>query len=204
MINLYLVRHGECEGEGLYIGRGSDLPLTEKGKDQIHLLSGFLKTQLFPGKIDSIFSSPMVRAVDSADIISRSVNLSVQGVQGIEEIDFGLWEGCSYGDLMKSYPLEFPLWIDNPITKRPPEGESLEDLNKRVLYATSFLKETSEDDSDKNIVIVSHRGPLIVILLDLLGLGLDKFWNYKIERGSISKLNIYPHFSELDFLNRKF
>ncbi len=140
----------------------------------------------------------------SAEIISRSLNIPIQTVPGMEEIDFGLWEGASYGDLMKSYPKEFPFWIDNSCSKRPPGGESLEDLQRRVLKTFSFLKCTVEEEDDKSIVIVSHRGPLIIILLDFLELGLENFWHYKIERGSISKLNIYPRFSELDFLNRKF
>lgn len=204
MIHLYLVRHGDCEGNGLYIGRGSDLPLTEKGINQIHLLAGFLQKQLANGKVDGILSSSMTRATSSAEILSRSLNAPFQTVSGIEEIDFGLWEGFSYGDLMKSYPDEFPHWIENSTKQRPPGGESLGDLQKRVLKVILFLKTSLEEDDHKNIVIVSHRGPLVLILLDFLDLELDKFWNYKIERGSISKLNLSTHYSELEFLNRKF
>lgn len=204
MIHLYLVRHGDCEGEGLYIGRGSDLPLSEKGVNQIHLMTTFLGEELSGRKIDSLFSSPMTRAIESGKIISSFLNKPIQLLQGIEEIDFGKWEGKSYRELMDEHPEEFSHWIDNSLSMRPPGGESLEDLQKRVLKSISFIKDAALENTEKNIVMVSHRGPLVVVLLNFLGLGLDKFWNYKIERGSISKLNIYPRFTEMDFLNRKF
>lgn len=204
MVNLYLVRHGECEGSGLYIGRGSDVSLVKKGRDQIRDLSDYLSDELSGQVVHHLYSSSMSRALESSSIISNKMCLSVDSVPGLEEMDFGEWESFSYDELLAKYPVKLRSWIDNPIDNKPPSGESLTQLKCRVDQSLPDFSKMIDRGDVKNIILVSHRGPIAVMLLHFLGLELNKFWNFKIDRGSVSKLALYPRFCELEFLNRKF
>lgn len=204
MIKLYLVRHGDCKGRGLYIGKGSDVPLSEEGRNQIRVLSDTLIQELSGQKIDHLFSSLMKRSMESSQIISDFSNIAVQSILGLEEIYFGEWEGKSYDDIQKQNGLELQEWIKNPVNNCPPGGETIKQLKFRVISSLSFFPAMIDSETQYNIILVSHRGPIAILLLHFLDLELDKFWNFKIDRGSLSKLNIHPRFCEVEFLNRKF
>jgi broad specificity phosphatase PhoE len=167
-------------------------------------MSEFLLEEFQNKKIEFLYSSTMKRALVSAEILSEKLNTPVVPVPGLEESDFGIWEGLSFEDLAVEFPEEFKQWIGDPLINKPPGGETLLDLKERVLQSAPDFLSLLNDEREWNIFIVSHRGPLSVLLLNYLNLGLDNFWNYKIDRGSISKLNLYPRFSELEYLNRKF
>lgn len=203
MIHLYLVRHGECEGQGLYIGRGSDKPLTEDGKNQILLLSEKLSDELDTDKIDLLYSSTLIRAIESASIVSNSLGVPTTEDNSLEETDFGDWESLSYEYLNNTWPEDLKKWIEDPINNKPPNGETLNDLKKRILPFYLNMVEMANDKKEWNIIVVSHKGPLTILVTLFLKLGLDYFWNFKIDRGSLTKLNLYPRFNELEYLNFK-
>ncbi|MBI9098445.1 MAG: histidine phosphatase family protein [Spirochaetaceae bacterium] len=204
MVELYLIRHGECEGSGSYIGRGSNVPLTKKGNTQIRNMALFLRESLSGEKIDFLYTSPMSRAVESAEILAEELQSSYVELKGLEEVDFGDWEGLTYEEIDKNNHRELQQWISHPIEKSPPHGESLKELQFRVLQALSPLMEKIDDEKTWRIASVSHRGPLAVLIAHLLKLDLNYFWNFKIDRGSVSLLSLFPEFNELSFLNRKF
>ena len=204
MIRLYLARHGECEGKGLYIGRGTDPPLLEEGKRQIHSLSKKLHAEFEDKKIDYLFSSKQIRARESALIISDDHQIAINEIEGLEETEFGDWEAKTYDQIKLASPKLLSQWLDDPINNKPPNGESINDLKKRVIPFYLQLSEMINDQKEWNIIVVSHKGPLTVLLTIFLKLDLDYFWNLKIDRGSLTKLNLYPRFCELEFLNVKF
>lgn len=204
MINLMLVRHGECLGAGTYIGRGSDVPLNDQGIKQLYKVADILTSINENRAIDFLYSSPMIRAKDSAEILSEKLKLPIDILYGIEEIDFGDWEGLSYNDLEQESPDKLKKWLNNPMEISPPVGETLKDLQKRTYNATDFLNEKIIDTKEWNIVLVSHRGPLVLMILRYLKLDFEYYWNFRIDRGSVSKVKLYPRFTELEFLNRKF
>jgi len=219
MIKLYMIRHGECEGSGLYIGKGSDVSLTKEGIRQIRSLSETLYTEISEQKIDHFYSSPMKRAMESTSLLADLLNIDVEPVPGLEEIDFGEWEGKSYSEIQCQSGDLLQQWINNPVKNYPPGGETLLQLVDRVVHSLPDIPALIDCEEQYNIIIVSHRGPIAALLLHFLGLDSDKFWNFKIDRGSLSKLNIYsagqisaelnsgdfyPRFCEVDFLNRKF
>lgn len=195
MIKLYLIRHGECEGSGTYIGRGSDVELTEAGSKQIHKLSKNFKT------FDLIYSSTMRRCLETTKIISEYIPSRIIKYKSLEEIDFGEWEGRKYSELLSQSYNSYHKWINDPVNNRPPGGESLDDLKKRVLGLIPEFEIYINDDKIWNIAISSHKGPLSILLLYFLKLDLSFFWNFRIDRGSVSKLNIHKGFCEVEFQN---
>ncbi|MBB6479068.1 histidine phosphatase family protein [Spirochaeta isovalerica] len=200
MISLYLIRHGECEGRGTYIGRGSDVPLDEKGVQQIAEMAESFGSESFKSGI--ILTSPMKRALQSSHILSEVLNCPYRIVPGLEESDFGNWEGKSYDQIASTEENEILRnWISDPFENSPPGGESLSELESRVLRAVNFINPLIADKNKNEIMIVSHRGPLVLLLLNYLGIEPDKFWNFRMDRGSVSRLELYPRFAELVYLN---
>ncbi|MGL1893255.1 MAG: histidine phosphatase family protein [Spirochaetaceae bacterium] len=195
MVNLYLIRHGECEGNGTYIGRGSDVLLTDFGTEQIKKIDNIKN-------VDYFYTSPMKRSVLTSDILSKQIGLKATPVIGLEEIDFGDWEGLSFSDINNQSSEKYTKWINDPINNRPPNGETLIDLKTRVLSSFPDINRLVADNKSYNIIIVSHKGPLSILLLDLLALDLKHFWTFKLNRGSVSKINLYKDFSEVEFLNK--
>ena len=183
MTRLILIRHGETDytSQGRYCGF-SDPSLNEKGIQQ----SKELAIRLKEARVDKVYSSDLKRAYESAKIIFK--NNSIEETTGFREMNFGLFEGLRYEEVIKVYPKLYREWIDNPLRVKIPSGEGLGELEKRVKKELSLIL---SQDAGKIIALVSHGGPIRVILCHLLKLGLESFW--KIEQG-IGTLRIidYP------------
>lgn len=202
MTSLYLIRHGECEGSGLYIGRGSDPPLTEDGILQIKNAASWLSDKNI--SFSRLYSSPLLRAGQSAALVGEELGIVPDCVDELAESDFGRWEGLSYGEIQSKEPQLLSEWISDPLNNRPPGGESLLDVKKRTDSISSLWENEIDTQGESHILLVSHRGPIALIILSLLGLNLKRFWSIRTDRGSVSKLNLYPRFCELEYLNRTF
>lgn len=199
MVNLFLIRHGECSGKGLYIGGGTDVPLIEDGIKQIEGLRQILKLQNIV--FEKIYSSSLIRARQSSQILEEYSPEKTEVLSGLEESNFGRWEGLAYDDINSREGEALTKWIGNPYEVRPPEGENLQDVEKRVFTAAQKWESLINDSETHQIAVVSHRGPLALLLLKYLSLGPDYFWSFKLDRGSVSRVNLYPGHSELAYLN---
>ncbi|MBN2618183.1 MAG: histidine phosphatase family protein [Spirochaetales bacterium] len=195
MVELTLVRHGESYGAGSYIGRGSDFNLTQKGIVDISSLN--------IGNQDLIYTSSMARCRESATIIIEKLNNRFEILQDIEEVDFGDWESLTFDQLTNKNPQEFTNWLNNPQDISPPNGETLKELQARVINSISFLKDKITDKKRWRILLITHRGPIAILLLHFLKLDLNMFWNFRIDKASITKIDIYNEWSEVITLNAK-
>lgn len=174
------MRHGETmwNRQGKYQGQ-SDVPLTDEGREQARILSERLKDE----KIDVIYASDLDRAIETAAIIAKYHDLNVLPAPLMRELNFGIWEGMTYDEIIQKWPQEYNEWQRDPHNKKPPEGETLAELCKRV---SKFLKETAREHPDSRILVVSHAGPIRAILSVLLNLRQDFFWKFKISNTSIT------------------
>ncbi len=125
-----------------------DAALTELGKKQVKISALKLKKE----KIDFIFSSDLLRAKQTAKIVSETLGLKVNYDSRLRDLDFGKYYGGSKAEYLKAYPLK-----EVPLTERIPEGESFLECGTRIL---EFLREVNIKYSQKNILIVSHGYPL--------------------------------------------
>lgn len=164
--------------QGKYQGQ-SDVPLTDEGREQARFLSERLKDE----KIDVIYASDLDRAIETAAIIAKYHDLNVLPAPLMRELNFGIWEGMTYDEIIQKWPQEYNEWQRDPHNKKPPEGETLAELCKRV---SKFLKETAREHPDSRILVVSHAGPIRAILSVLLNLRQDFFWKFKISNTSIT------------------
>lgn len=150
-MRVYFVRHGEAEGNVNMVCHGQyDGKLTQKGRKQAALTAQALRGVNF----DSIYSSGLQRAYDTALAIAQGRGVSVIKDAGLCEISLGEWENKSWDYIDANYKEEYGLWKTKPHLMKSPGGESMPEVQERITAAVRrILDKTGENDT---ICIVSH------------------------------------------------
>lgn len=151
MTKVYLVRHGETDGNLEQRFQGTmDYPLNEHGRRQGELLGYALKDCHF----DIIYTSPLKRAYETAQLIAQHhPGLPVIPRQGLEEIHAGAIEGEKLADLPIKYPEVYRQMTEDLVHLSYPGGESTRQVYDRVVAA---IQDIVAENKDKHIVVVSH------------------------------------------------
>ncbi|MEE4272223.1 MAG: histidine phosphatase family protein [Thermoanaerobaculales bacterium] len=165
---LVLVRHGEVEANRSYryLGRRDDV-LTDAGRRQAEALAVALSEL----PVDAVISSPLKRALDTAQTIAGPGGLAVELEVRLLELDFGDWDGRSRAEVVATSEGDrrrVQAWEADP-TLPVPGGESLAQLQERVVNLANDLTRAR---SGSTLVLVSHMGPIKTLLLAALGLPL--------------------------------
>ncbi len=170
-MQLYFVRHGESEANVLRVisNRGMQHPLTEKGRDQARTLG----ESLLPAGITAIYTSPLLRAVQTAEILSERLGVGFQVTDALREYDLGLLEGATGPETWAGYQALREEWIRHGHWERRIEGgESFEDMRARfVPFIRGLLAAENRDGGNK--VLIGHGGvyacmlPLVLANVDL-------------------------------------
>ncbi len=179
---LILVRHGEtmANREYRYIGI-KDEPLSTLGQTQAIQLAEALS--VLP--IAAVYSSPLQRTYDTAVPIAARHKLAVQRVDDLRECDFGTWEGLKRAEIIELSPVDAQRireWERNA-SVAPPEGESFEALQQRVCAVVESL---AQAHPDQTIVLVTHVGPIKVLLSTVLGAPLTSAFRIFLDPATIS------------------
>lgn len=165
--HLFLIRHGETEWnvEGRYQGQ-ADPPLNEHGLRQATELSERL------GQVDLelLYTSPLLRSEQTAEIISRKLAIPIYKDERLMEINQGDWQTRLRSEIEELYPDLFKRWEIEPWEVTPPGGESLQQVRQRVFAA---IDELLQIHAGKRIGIVSHRIPIALIKMRYQGLDPD-------------------------------
>jgi alpha-ribazole phosphatase len=170
---IILVRHGETSWNKKLLLQGrTDVSLSDKGRKQAKTLSSTLSSV----PISSIHSSPLVRALETAEILGAPHGITPEADDGLAEISFGDWEGKSHEDLRRETPEQYEKWIVNPKEVLVPEAETLNDAQFRVTRSFERIKAKNEG---KVTMIVGHGGINRILLLTLLQADLDSFWRLR-------------------------
>lgn len=179
---LYLIRHGHINtgSEKRYIG-STNLPLDELGKEQVKALSRFLLSE----HLDAIYSSPLVRCIQTTDAICRYHGLSYTLLDDLREIHMGDWENKTIASIKETYPKAYEERGINIEYFTPPHGENFAMLSKRVIKAFNHIEQTNA----KHIAIVAHAGVNRVLLSHLLGRRLNDLFSIEQPYGSITPLH---------------
>jgi broad specificity phosphatase PhoE len=189
MTTVYLVRHGQTAWNKEEVFRGrADIPLNETGRKEALLTGQYLKVV----KVDSLYSSPLSRAVETAEAIARYQGKEVQISDGLIDIDFGRWQGVSHEEVKERYGDLYRQWKDTPHLVRFPGGESLEDVRERALRV---IHEVITDHTSETLVMVSHRVVNKTGLCGLLGLDNSHFWQISQDTGCINLLEFGEEFT---------
>lgn len=160
---LILIRHGYSEAnEGGFIAGFLDVHLTALGVRQAELTAEVLSDYA----IDRLYSSDLLRAVETAAPLARVKGLSIIRKSGLREIDTGDWTGRTFDELSAEYPEDFRIWREELGRFRCPGGESIAQLSRRVVRTLEVI---IAEKSGKTVCVVTHATPIRVLQAHWLG-----------------------------------
>jgi broad specificity phosphatase PhoE len=150
---ILLARHGETDWnrDNRFQGR-ADPPLNAAGREQARALAEALSGE----PLAAVYTSPLRRAAETAEIVAAPHGLRVELVDGLREVDVGSWEGLTRADLEERQPEQFRRWLVEH-EQGWDDGEKYEEMGKRVLPALFAL---AERHSAGRILAVTHGGPI--------------------------------------------
>jgi len=148
-----LLRHGQTpmSVQKRYAGR-SDVPLTDAGVRQAVAAA----KRLASAGIGAIVSSPLQRAVRTAEEVAAVTGVPVVTDDGFSETDFGAWDGLTFAEVRERWPSEVTAWLADPAVA-PPGGESFTEVSERV---TAALRRVLASRPGQTVLIVSHVTPI--------------------------------------------
>jgi len=188
---LILIRHGETSlnAEKRYCG-SIDIGLNLKGKKQ----SGKLCKRLKGVRIDKVYSSDRLRALETARIIFK--RKKIFRTPGLREIHFGAFEGLKHSEILKRYPAIYKKWLDNPFEAKIPHAEGLKAFKKRVVAS---FKRIASANRNKTVAIVCHGGPVSIFINSIKKSG--DFWIYIPRSTSITVIECKNNQTRLKSFN---
>lgn len=161
-MRFYLLRHGQTEWNiaGKIQGK-TDIPLNETGLFQAECLAEGMKDKT----LCAVYSSPLLRARQTAELLAEKKGLSVQVLPELCEVDFGLWEGKGWAEIEEQFPEDFRNWERDPAGHMPTGGESKDTCQKRCQLAVEQMQKEIEamdasGTEDLAAAIVAHGGIL--------------------------------------------
>lgn len=182
-VRLILVRHGvtQWNQENRALGR-ADIELNEEGRRQAQGLALALKGE----RVAAIYSSPLRRAVETAQAIVRFHQGEVKIDGAFIEMDAGELDGLTYEEMRDRYGGFLQEWIRDARSLAMPGGECLEDVQHRAWQGVERILKNHPEDA---VVVVSHNFTILCIICKALGLDLSQFRRLRLGLASISILN---------------
>jgi len=176
-----LVRHGQTEWNRVERFRGrADVPLNETGLAQAEATGWRVAAEWLPA---AVYSSPLSRAVKTAEAIAKHFNLPVQVHPGLADIDYGAWQGLTPDEARQGWPEQVDHWYNHPEIAHIPGGETLADLRARAMQT---INELATRHAGETVVLVGHTVINRMILLGVLGLGNARFWHIQQDTCAIN------------------
>lgn len=189
MTILLLIRHGENDVMLRRLtGRVPGVSLNEKGRCQARELADALKH----APLQAVYSSPLERAVETAEPLAASHGLSVQVRPALIEVNYGDWQGKTYKQLNRLN--KWKQLLKKPSSIRFPGGETMREVQQRVvadletLFAEWQPHPESDEIKDPIIAIVAHADVIRLALAHYLNMGLNDFMRLYINPASVSIL----------------
>lgn len=160
-MKLYIIRHGQTDWNVQRRIQGrQDIPLNEAGRRQAAKLAGAMAFR----PVTAVYSSPQLRAMETARAIAGSQGVEVIPVPELKEIGYGAWEGRTSEDILTTEKELYEAWWKHPATVAPPCGETLNQVDARCKEAWEKIKSGMRGDT----AVVAHGGTLAHFIVRLL------------------------------------
>jgi broad specificity phosphatase PhoE len=197
MTRLYLIRHGETDWNrsGRIMGT-QPVPLNANGRRQVVELAAVLADLHKTQPLAALYTSPLVRTVQTAEILASSCSLSITLDERLREIGVGDWEGRYWRDLDQE-PIRSQ-WYSHPHEARFPNGETLGEVQARALPAAA---EALDRHPGGAIALISHGDVLRTILAHYLGAGLEPMRRLRFDHASLTALHLVDGFWVISCVN---
>ena len=161
-----LIRHGESlsNREGRVQGQ-ANVKLSDTGRQQAAAVAAWCKSQSFPNQSCELWSSPLCRAQETAEVIGTAIGLPVQLEDKLVELNAGVFQGHLWDDLADRFPEAVARWRSGDVDFQIPGGESRRQLAERGRHALELLSVRPV----RSMIIVAHGGVLTAALGLLVG-----------------------------------
>jgi len=187
-ITLYFLRHGQTafSRENAFCG-SLDPELTPFGLDMAQAFANAYRSTPWT----AIFCSPMQRTLATAKPLCEALGIELEMREGLKEINYGKWEGQSVETVSRDYHDDYIRWLADPAWYPPTSGELAVAIASRALLV---IEEIKQRYSSGNVLIVSHKATIRIMLCSLLGIDVGRF-RYRLgcPVGSISIVEFGSH-----------
>ena len=188
-LRLHLLRHGQTamSRENVFCGRGLDPALTAEGEAMAEAFADAY------GDTDwrAVYASPLLRALQTAAPLATRRRLAVERRAGLAELDYGAWDGRSADDVDVTHHDEYVRWSADPAWNPPTRGETATALAHRM---TAVVEELRGEHPDGDVLVVSHKASIRVLLCALLGVDVGRFrYRFGCPVGSVSVVQFGTH-----------
>jgi probable phosphomutase (TIGR03848 family) len=178
MITVLLIRHAEAEfPANTLAGRVGSVHLSAAGRQQAEHLASHLAAL----PVAAVYSSPLERAMETAQALAQKIGLNVKAAESFNELDYGEWTGRNYSDLRGD-----PAWtVFNRVRSlaRIPSGESAIDVAARAIGEIERLRQAHPDQL---IAVVTHADVIRTVIAWSLGMAIDLALRIEISPASVS------------------
>ena len=198
MTELLLVRHGESQfnAERRWAGWEHKSPLTRQGEAEAQALADRLASER---DIEAIYSSPLLRAWQTAQFIAKALGLTPTPFTGLREVNVGHVGGLTMDEFAAKYPEDYERWRDRSNTAFTwPGGENRYDFFRRAPQAVARI---ASMHPNHRVVVVCHGGVIRATLAHYLPNDYGEWWTYSLHTGSLTRLLVAPDGNELLTLN---
>ena len=183
LTRVFIVRHGQTEWNRDERFRGTiDVPLNDVGLAQARAAAQQLAAER---DVVAVYSSPRARAWRTAEPIAGAFDLPVQPLAGIDDLNFGEWQGLTPAEVEQRWPELYRRWLLAPHTIRFPGGENLEALRARSLAA---LEEVVTRHDGHCVVLATHKVVCKVLISAAIGLDNAHYWQIEMDNAGFSLL----------------
>jgi broad specificity phosphatase PhoE len=185
-MRILLIRHGETDWNATLKYQGHNTtPLNQQGREQAERVGKRLAA--YP--VAAIYTSDIVRAAETAQIIGEYVGMQPIVAAKMREIDVGKWEGLTPDDLYRQYPEHMAEFDRDPANTVRLGGESYAQVQVRALEGLAEI--SAAHAQDDVVVVVSHGGTIRAMICDIIGLELRHFGRLWLDNGSISEIRTH-------------
>jgi len=166
-------------------GGGFDPPLAPLGIAQAEALAAEVARR---GTVQRIVASPLLRAQQTAQIVSEETGLHVETLEGFRECDFGEWDGLTLTEVRERWPEHLAEWLAS-MSIAPPGGESFEQLRARVLVAR---QQVIDSYPGEDVLVVAHVSPIKVLVGLAIDAPLTSMYRMELPPCSLTTLAWFP------------
>jgi probable phosphoglycerate mutase len=169
-LTLYLLRHGQTalSREDVFCGSGLNPELTAEGLEMAQAFSAAYKTK--PWR--AIYSSNLRRAITTAEPLCDALKIGLQTRADLNEIAYGKWEGQTRETVARDHHDDYVSWLADPAWHAPTGGELAITIARRSI---SVIDEINQQFTDGNVLVVSHKATIRIIVCALLGIDVGRF-----------------------------
>lgn len=195
LTRIFLIRHGETEWNATGRLQGtSNVQLSAVGVHQAQLLAQHAPFHT----ADAIYSSDLIRARATAEILAKRFNLKMHIMLELRETNFGEWEGQSIRTLAEDLDSDFEKFFNAPELCRPPHGETFVECQARMVSAIQKIITANEG---KRIIVVSHGAAIRLFLCAVLGMPIRKMWSIAQFNMALNVLRVDDGAFTLEMMN---